>query len=94
VDFVVAYQRAAPVWGPAERALATQAASDGSLWLFSSAEAVGHLSSLLPGQSWAQARALATHARIAQAARDLGFATVRESRPTLVDVLASIESLA
>ncbi|MBK1683558.1 uroporphyrinogen-III synthase [Rhodoferax fermentans] len=94
VDFVVAYQRGAPVWGPTERALATQAASDGSVWLFSSAEAVGHLSSLLPGQSWAQARALATHARIAQAARDLGFAMVCESRPTLAHVLASIESLA
>ena len=94
VDFVVAYQRAAPVWGPAEQALARQAASDGSLWLFSSAEAVGHLSSLLPGQSWAHARALATHARIAQAARDLGFAMVCESRPTLAHVLASIESLA
>lgn len=94
VDFVVAYQRGAPVWGPPERALATQAASDGSVWLFSSAEAVGHLSSLLPGQSWAQARALATHARIAQAARDLGFAMVCESRPTFAHVLASIESLA
>lgn len=94
VDFVVAYQRGAPVWGPAQRALATQAASDGSVWLFSSAEAVGHLPSLLPHQSWAQARAVATHARIAQAARDLGFAAVRESRPTLADILASIESLA
>lgn len=93
VDFVVAYQRGAPVWGPTEHALATQAASDGSVWLFSSAEAVGHLSSLLPGQSWTRARALATHARIAQAARDLGFAMVCESPPTLAHVLASIESL-
>lgn len=94
VDFVVAYQRSAPVWGLAEQALARQAASDGSVWLFSSAEAVAHLPHLLPQQSWAQARAVATHARIAQAARDLGFATVRESRPTLADIFASIESLA
>ena len=94
VDFVVAYQRGAPVWGRAERDLAVQAASDGSVWLFSSAEAVSHLPKLLPAQSWAQARAVATHARIAQAARELGFAAVRESRPTLSDVLASIESLA
>ena len=92
VDFVVAYQRCAPVWGHAERVLATQAAVDGSVWLFSSAEAVGHLRKLLPGQSWAQARAMATHARIAQAARGLGFAEVRESRPTPDAVLASIES--
>jgi uroporphyrinogen-III synthase len=94
VDFVVAYQRGAPVWGPTERELATQAASDGSVWLFSSAEAVAYLTSLLPAQSWAQARAVATHARIAQAARDLGFVKVRESRPALADILASIESLA
>ena len=94
VDFVVAYQRRAPVWGDAERALATQAAIDGSVWLFSSAEAAGHLRSLLPTQSWAQARAVATHPRIAQTARELGFAVVLECRPTLGDTLASIESLA
>lgn len=94
VDFVVAYQRRAPVWGDAERALATQAATDGSVWLFSSAEAAGHLRSLLPNQSWAQARAVATHPRIAQTARELGFAVVLECRPTLADTLASIESLA
>jgi len=94
VDFAVAYQRRAPVWGEAERTLATQAASDGSVWLFSSTEAVAHLHALLPDQSWALARAVATHARIAQAVRDLGFAVVLESRPTLADTLASIESLA
>lgn len=94
VDFVVAYQRGAPVWGAFERALATQAAADGSVWLFSSAEAVQHLATLLPNQSWAQARAVATHDRIAQAARALGFADVVEARPTLSDVVASIESLA
>jgi uroporphyrinogen-III synthase len=93
VDFVVAYQRCAPVWSDAERILAAQAAVDGSIWLFSSAEAVGHLRSLLPGQNWAQARAVATHARIAQAARSLGFAQVLESRPTLDAVRSSIESL-
>ncbi|MDR3371148.1 uroporphyrinogen-III synthase [Rhodoferax sp.] len=92
VDFVVAYQRCAPVWGDAERVLATQAATDGSVWLFSSAEAVGHLRNLLPGQSWAQARAVATHPRIEQAALGLGFAQVRESRPTLDAVRSSIES--
>ncbi|HEY8907696.1 MAG TPA: uroporphyrinogen-III synthase, partial [Rhodoferax sp.] len=92
VDYVVAYQRCAPVWGEAERVLAAQAAKDGSVWLFSSAEAVGHLRGLLPAQSWAQARAVATHARIVQAALGLGFAQVRESRPTLDAVRASIES--
>jgi len=94
VDFVVAYQRGAPVWDQAEQDLARQAAADGSVWLFSSAQAVMHLPTVLPGQSWARARAVATHARIAQAARSLGFAMVAESRATLSDVVASIESLA
>ena len=47
-------------------------------------------------QVWAQAaRAVATHPRIADAARAAGFGVVRLSRPTLDDVVrvvASIES--
>jgi uroporphyrinogen-III synthase len=92
VDTVVAYIRQLPPWGEEERARARRAAVDGSLWLFSSSEAANNLGTLLPGQSWAQARALATHPRIAQAVRALGFASVRESRPAFDDVLASIES--
>ena len=94
VDFVVAYQRGAPRFGPAELALAQQAAHDGSLWLMSSSEAVAHLAQALPAQSWGAARALATHPRIAQAARALGFGSVQECRPALPDVVASIESAA
>lgn len=92
VEFVVAYQRHVPTFNAPERALAREAAVDGSLWLFSSTEAVLNLRQGLPGQSWGQARALATHPRIAQAARAAGFGVVGESRPTLADVLASIES--
>jgi uroporphyrinogen-III synthase len=54
---------------------------------------VGNLATLLPGQSWAGARAIATHPRIAQAVRALGFGTVRESRPAFDEVVASIELL-
>jgi uroporphyrinogen-III synthase len=93
VEWVVAYQRTAPVWLAPERALAQQAASDGSVWLFSSTQAVTHLLALLPGQAWTAARAVATHARIAQALRNAGFGRVTESRPTLRDVMASIESM-
>jgi uroporphyrinogen-III synthase len=93
VDGVVAYQRSAPVWLAPERALAQQAAGDGSIWLFSSTQAVTHLLALLPGQVWTAARAVATHARIAQALRNAGFGRVAESRPTLRDVMASIESM-
>jgi uroporphyrinogen-III synthase len=92
VDTVVAYTRSAPEWSEAERVAARGAAADGSLWLFSSSEAAGHLGSLLPAQDWSQARALATHPRIAQAVRALGFGNVRESRPGWNEVLASIES--
>jgi uroporphyrinogen-III synthase len=93
VDFVVAYRRGAPVWTPAEVALAVAGAADGSVWVFSSAEAVENLRALLPDQRWTNARAVATHPRIAAAARQIGFGVVSESRPTLPRVLASIESL-
>jgi uroporphyrinogen-III synthase len=93
VDFVVAYQRHVPPFNPPERALAREAAADDSLWLFSSTEAVLNLRQGLPEQTWGQARALATHPRIAAAARAAGFGVVCESRPTLADVLSSIESV-
>lgn len=94
VDFVVSYQRGAPHLSGAQRAMAHQAAQDGSVWLLSSSEAVAHLAEALPGQPWGAARALATHPRIAEAARAAGFGTVRECRPALEDVVASIESAA
>jgi len=92
VDSVVAYTRQAPAWGEPERAAARRAAEDGSLWLFSSSEAAGHLAQLLPGQDWSLASALACDPRIAAAVRELGFRDVRETRPAFEEVLASIES--
>ncbi|MCF8211033.1 MAG: uroporphyrinogen-III synthase [Rhodoferax sp.] len=93
VDFVVAYQRGGPLLGAEQLSLIGTSATDDSVWLFSSSEAVGNLSALLPQQDWSQARAVASHARIAQAAKDAGFAVVCESRPTLAAMVASIESL-
>ncbi|ADV00543.1 uroporphyrinogen-III synthase [Alicycliphilus denitrificans] len=92
VDFVAAYERRAPRLDAAGQALARTAAGDGSLWLLSSSEAVTHLAAALPGQDWSRARALATHPRIAQAARAAGFGTVLECRPSFAEVVASIES--
>lgn len=92
VEFVAAYARARPVLDAAGRRLAEAAAADGSIWLFSSSEALGHLQALLPGQSWRQARAVATHPRIATAAHAAGFGRVRQSRPCASEVAASIES--
>jgi uroporphyrinogen-III synthase len=92
VDTVVAYTRSLPAWDEQQRAAARRAAADGSLWLFSSSEAARNLARLLPGQDWSRSRALATHPRIAEAVRALGFGEVRESRPALHEVVASIES--
>lgn len=93
VDFVAAYERCAPSLDAPALALAREAARDGSLWLLSSSEALAHLVEAMPGQGWQQARALATHPRIAQAARAAGFGQVHECRPALADVAASIKSL-
>ena len=94
VDFVVAYERVVPVFSAAQSALAQSAAQDGAVWVFSSSEAVANLQTHCPGQSWQRARAVCTHARIAQAAQAAGFGVVRESRPHLPSLIASIESLA
>jgi len=94
VAYVAAYARVAPVWTDTQRAWIAQAAGDGSVWLFSSGQALNNLKGSLPQQTWGHAKAVATHARIAQAARMAGFGTVRESSPLLADITASIESLA
>lgn len=93
VETVVAYLRQAPVWDARQLAQARVAAGDGSVWLFSSSQAVAHLLDLLRGQDWGKARALATHPRIAQAARAAGFGVVWESRPAVDAVAAALESI-
>ena len=93
VEFVVAYQRRLPDWSEPACALVRQAAVDGSVWLFSSSEAIANLVAAFSDLRWQQARAVVTHDRIAQAARAAGFAVVCESRPTVEALVASIESL-
>lgn len=93
VDVVSAYRRALPAWTEVERALAARCTGPDALWLFSSSEAAGNLRQLAPGLQWGRSRALATHPRIAEAARALGFGEVRECRPAFEDVAASIESI-
>jgi uroporphyrinogen-III synthase len=94
VHFVVAYERRAPAWTTTQIAQARRAATDGSVWCFSSSQAVAHLAQVLPEQSWSQARCLVTHPRIAQVAKVLGFSEVCTTKPVLADLLASLESLA
>src|SRR5512139_787098 len=83
VDFVAAYRRALPVLDDVQSTLLSRALAEphAHLWLFSSSEAVGHLRALAPQADWSGAQALASHPRIAEAARSLGFGTVREVRP-------------
>jgi uroporphyrinogen-III synthase len=83
VRFVQAYRRGPPAWGEAERTqlAAALAAPAAHLWLLSSSEALGHLRTLAPGADWSASTALASHPRIAQAARALGFGRVDEVAP-------------
>ena len=92
VDIVISYERRAPVFDAAELALLRQVSTDPSIWLLSSSEAVANLQSITD-VNWPNVKAIATHPRIAQAARDAGFGVVYESRPLLADVVASIESM-
>ena len=93
-QFVVAYERRAPLWSAEQKMQAVSAATDGSVWCFSSSQAIEHLVHALPTQSWAKARCIATHPRIAQTAQSLGFGEIQMSKPSLADLLVSLESLA
>jgi uroporphyrinogen-III synthase len=82
MHFVEAYRRTAPVLDAAGSALLAQALAQPSrhLWLFSSSEAVRHLPGLAARADgpadWSASSAVATHERIVQAARDIGFGQV------------------
>ena len=93
-QFVVAYERRAPEWSHQQTTQAVQAATDGSVWCLSSSQAIHNLGHALPAQSWGKARCIATHPRIAQTAQALGFGEIQMSKPSLPDLLVSLESLA
>ncbi len=95
VDFLSVYERRMPQLSTAQISQAQNAAVDGSVWLFSSSEAVANLG-LQPGikgMDWHQSRAIATHPRIAQAARAAGWGVVVESRPALDDIVMCLRSI-
>ena len=92
VDFLRVYLRRAPQPDPAQRQLALSASSDGSVWLLSSSEAVHNLASL-GAIDVRGARALATHPRIAEAARAAGWGVVMESRPQLEDITQALDEM-
>lgn len=94
VEMLAVYQRSIPRWDKYRLQAAAAAASDGSVWVFNSSQALKNLGSLMPSQEWGAVRALVTHERIAQTAKDMGMGKVLLCRPSLVEVLASLESLA
>lgn len=89
---VAAYVRQRPVWGADQMRAASALASEPAVWLFSSGLALRHLAELLPAQDWAHATALSTHPRIAQTAQAMGFGRVLACRPSLPDVVQSLQS--
>lgn len=94
--FVAAYRRLPPVLDEAGRGLLAAAVGRPAdhAWLFSSSEAARNLGLLAPQAGWAGGRAMATHARIADAARQLGFGHVLACSPTPAAVAAAMRELA
>ena len=84
VAFVAAYRRLPPQPDPGQQALLAAALAQPAehVWLFSSSEAVANLQALHAQADWSRSRALASHPRIAQAAREAGFAEVVIVSPT------------
>ena len=98
VDVVSSYERRVPLLSSVQLDVAKAASQDGSVWLFSSSEAVANLIQQpgLKGVDWRSARAIATHPRIQAAAHSARWGVVQPSRPALPDIaraLASIESM-
>ena len=93
VEQVSAYRRGVPNLDEDARRIlrAAIAAPREHLWWFSSAQAIDHLGALAPaGSDWREARALATHPRIAERARRLGFGAVESCSAAADAVLAAI----
>jgi len=90
----VAYARQAPILDWAQQQRIGQALVDGVWWLFSSSEAAQHLLESCPDLPWSQARAFATHPRIAQRLQAAGWGCV-QTVPASIDAQAkSIKSWA
>lgn len=79
VSFVAAYRRVAPRLDGTAATVLDEALADPAshCWHFTSSEAVAHLVQARPQATWTQARALATHTRIADTARHAGFGHVQ-----------------
>ena len=89
-----AYVRRPPLLTPAQQSRIHQAMNDGSRWLFSSSEAALFLRQACPDLPLDQAKALATHPRIAQKLKESGWPCVDLVPAGLQAQALSIKSLA
>ena len=96
VRVIQSYGRAAPALSDAERALLEAALAEPVrwIWMFSSSEAVDRLQALAPDARWGAGRALASHPRIAERARALGFGAVAIVAPAPAAVAAALAEMA
>ena len=92
VQGCVAYTRLVPELGADDHQRIASSVNAGSAWLFSSSEAFAPLQTLQPPPPWAEATALVTHPRIAEAATHAGFGRIVQTRPALADVVRALES--
>lgn len=86
VDLLAAYHRHPPAADPALIRQIDAARTDGSVWVFSSSQAVSHLTRLVPGADWSRTPCICTHERIARTTRASGFVSIRLCRPTPQDL--------
>lgn len=94
VEALSVYRRALPILDAAEQAVLDAALAEPTacVWLFSSAEAIDHLPALAGRPvDWSRARAIATHERIAQRARQLGVGHVVLTRPDAEAVARALQ---
>jgi uroporphyrinogen-III synthase len=91
VHLVQGYVRGAPRLDEAQCVLLAEALARPAdhAWLFSSSESIDQLQALQPQAHWQTARALATHPRIAQRARALGFGAVVQVSPDAAVIAAA-----
>ncbi len=93
VTSLCTYRRRVPQWGEGELAVLRGALAHAAqqVWWFSSSQAIDHLQALVKKHQvqadWPASHALASHARIAQRARELGFGHVDEVPPLLHELL-------
>jgi len=94
VEALAAYRRLPPQADAATLALIDTALADPAhtRWLFSSSEALQHLSTLRPGADWSASHAWCSHPRIAASARAAGFGHVAEVGVTAADVITRLRA--